>query len=185
MRGLPTAAAWRHEIAREGFEVVFLSTIAAGGLRLEGYTSAVEDGVAWAVRYVIETDATWCTRSAHIHGHFGRRVVLHADGEGHWHVDGTPAPELDGCFDVDLESSACTNTLPIHRLELAVGAHAEAPAAYVRADLQVERLEQRYERTTATHYAYAAPAFAYADTLLYDEHGLIIDYPGIAARVPL
>jgi uncharacterized protein len=36
---------------------------------------------------------------------------------------------------------------PARRLELAVGRHADAPAAYVRAeDLRVERLEQRYLR---------------------------------------
>lgn len=36
-----------------------------------------------------------------------------------------PGPRLDGCFDVDLESSSMTNTLPVHRLGLAPGAAAE------------------------------------------------------------
>jgi hypothetical protein len=31
-------------------------------------------------------------------------------------VDGRAAAHLDGCLDVDLESSALTNTLPVHRL---------------------------------------------------------------------
>jgi uncharacterized protein len=110
------------------------------------------------------------------------------DGAGSWTVDDAPAPQLDGCLDVDLEVSACTNTLPVHRLGLAVGEAADAPAAYVRAAaFAVERLEQRYERLPddgdLVRYAYASPRFGYEDVLVYDADGLIVDYPGIAARV--
>lgn len=44
--------------------------------------------------------------------------VLISDGQGRWTVDGEPAPQLDGLIDVDPEASACTNTLPVHRLPL-------------------------------------------------------------------
>ncbi len=50
-----------------------------------------------------------------------------------WRIDGRPSPHLDGCRDVDLESSALTNALPVHGLGLHVGQGAEAPAACVRA----------------------------------------------------
>ena len=80
-----------------------------------------------------------------------------------------------------------TNALPIHRMGLRVGARASAPAAYVRAlDLGVERLEQDYARSAdeSCHqrYDYAAPVFGFACRLVYDESGLVLDYPGIAAR---
>jgi uncharacterized protein len=45
-----------------------------------------------------------------------RSTVLEADGHGQWKVDGEAAPQLDGCLDVDLEASAFTNALPVHRL---------------------------------------------------------------------
>lgn len=46
-------------------------------------------------------------------------------------------------LDVDLESSALTNALPVHRMGLGIEPAADAPAAYVRAlDLSVDRLEQ-------------------------------------------
>jgi hypothetical protein len=85
------------------------------------------------------------------------------------------------------ESSAMTNTLPVHRLDLPTGAQAAAPAAYVRAlDLTVERLEQTYLRIAdqGAHrrYNYSAPAFGFTSCLVYDENGLVIDYPGIALR---
>jgi hypothetical protein len=81
-----------------------------------------------------------------------------------------------------------TNALPVHRLGLEVGEGANAPAAYVRApDLTVERLEQRYFRgpDDGRHqrYHYAAPAFEFETDLLYDEAGLVIDYPGLAIRI--
>ena len=41
-------------------------------------------------------------------------------------MDGVPAPALKGCKDIDLGCSPSTNTLPIRRLRLAVGASAAA-----------------------------------------------------------
>jgi uncharacterized protein len=189
-RQLPSCAAWRHRDVRDGFEVVFLRT-ESGGERLEGHTVAVENDDAWSVRYSILVDLGWVTRSAHVIGWSasGRREVrLETDGAGGWRVDGAPAPHLAGCLDVDLESSVVTNALPVHRLRLAVGQGAEAPAAYVRAlDMTVERLEQRYVRAGdeggREGYDYAAPRFGYVGRLAYDTSGLLLNYPGIAERV--
>jgi uncharacterized protein len=185
----PASAAWQHQDSRTGFEAVFFHLL-DDGYRIEGCTTAVEDGATWIVGYEIVLDATWTTRSAHISGRSAagsRSAVLEADGAGSWRVDGTRAPHLDGCLDVDLESSAMTNALPVQRMELGVGRRAAAPAAYVRAlDLSVERLEQTYVRLPGegTHqgYDYTAPVFDFACRLVYDESGLLLDYPGIAVR---
>jgi uncharacterized protein len=80
-----------------------------------------------------------------------------------------------------------TNALPVRRMGLPVAAAAAAPAAYVRAaGLAVERLEQTYLRTAdeaaCQRYDYAAPAFGFGARLVYDESGLVLDYPGIAVR---
>jgi hypothetical protein len=180
------AAAWRHLGAREGFEVAFLRP-ERDGRRLEGHATGVEDGEAWGVRYDLGVDGRWATRSALVFGLAAQgsyAVRLEGDGAGRWLVDGVHAPELDGCLDVDLEASASTNCLPVRRLALAVGERAEAPAVYVRAaDLAVERLEQSYTRLDGRRYDYSGPAFGYRAVLAYDEHGLVRDYPGIAARV--
>jgi uncharacterized protein len=184
------SAAWQHRDARAGLEVVFLD--AAGDVcRAEGATSAVEDGEPWIVSYEIELAPDWTTRTARVvsRSRHGRcEVRLEADGAGRWLVDGARAAHLDGCLDVDLESSALTNAFPVQRLRLNPGADAEAPAAYVRAlDLGVERLEQRYVRLDddgrRPRYRYAAPAFDFECVLTYAEDGLVADYPGIAIRV--
>ncbi|MGN9836733.1 putative glycolipid-binding domain-containing protein [Nonomuraea sp. H19] len=187
----PETAAWRHLDARTGFEVVYFRP-QHGGHRIEGCTTAVEEGVTWAVDYVIDVDPSWTTRRAEITGRSAagsRRTTLEADGTGRWRVDGAPAPHLDGCLDVDLESSAMTNAFPVHRLRLAVGAGSPVPAAYVRAaDLTVERLDQQHYARIADdgphrRYDYAAPVFGFACRLVYDESGLVLDYPGLAVRV--
>ena len=114
--------------------------------------------------------------------------TLEADGRGAWRVDGRAAPQLDGCLDVDLESSSLTNAFPMNRLGLEPADAADAPAAYVRAlDLAVERLEQRYVRvddgTGPQRYDYTAPVFDFRCELVYDAAGLVLDYPGIARRL--
>ena len=187
---LPATAAWRHLGARSGFEVVF-SSRRDGGHRLDGHTTAVEDGEAWSVRCTLVVDANWATRSAHVVGRSAlgeSEVHLESSGDAGWRVDGVSMPELDGCLDVDLEASACTNALPVHRLRLDVGQAADAPAVYVRAlDLGVERLDQRYSRLPDadghSRYDYLAPSFGFGAVLVYDEHGLVLDYPGIAVRI--
>jgi uncharacterized protein len=80
-----------------------------------------------------------------------------------------------------------TNVLPVHRMALPAGARAAAPAAYVRAaGLAVERLEPTYVRAagqaTRQCFDYTAPAFDFSCRLVYDESGLVVDYPGIAVR---
>ena len=177
---LPAFAAWRFVHVVDGFEVVYAQ---AG--RLRGHTSAVEDGQAYAVRYEITLDDRWRTREARVASDTvagPRETVLVSDGEGRWTVDGEPAPQLDGLVDVDLEASACTNTLPIHRLPLPLGEVTGAPAAYVRAlDLSVTRLDQTYRRLDDRRYDYTSED-DFRAVLEYDAAGLIVDYPGIATR---
>lgn len=186
----PGFAAWRHLEARDGFEIVVLRSSPSGYV-LDGDTAAVEDGHAWAVRYSLGVDPNWLTRTARISGtsRSGNHTrSLQSDGTGGWLIDGSSAPHLDGCLDVDLESSALTNAFPVHRLGLRVGDEADAPAAYVRAlDLRVERLDQRYRRLEDAdgrqRYHYMAPAFNFECELNYDDAGLLLEYPGIAIRV--
>ena len=188
---LPSMAAWRYLDARDGFEVLFLRR-EHDRYHLDGYSTAIQEGEAWGIRYALALDEHWATCSAHVVEQSAsgtHDVRLEGDGSGEWRVDGEPAPQLSGCFDVDLEASACTNALPVHRLGLRVGERAEAPAAYVRAPgVGVERLEQSYARLESNsdesaRYEYVAPAFDFKAVLTYDRYGFVLNYPGIAVRV--
>jgi hypothetical protein len=187
---LPRSAAWRHVDAHEGFEVLF-PRVDGDGLRLHGHIAVIEEGVACGLRYSLELDRDWTTRSAHViarspSGEYERRIERAADGA--LTVEGEGAPQLEGLVDVDLEGSAVTNALPVNRMRLDVGEKADAPAAYVRLpDLRVVRLDQTYRRIEddgdRTRYEYEALEFDTRCVLVYDSSGLVLDYPGIATRV--
>jgi hypothetical protein len=188
LESLPSAAAWRHVGLREGFEVAFFDGFHDGYV-VRGHTTAVQEDQPWAVLYEITLGQDWLTRTASVSGWSAESVSklqIMCDSSGCWSINGMNRPDLDGCLDLDLESSAVTNTIPVHRLALSVGSSADAPAAYVRAgDLQVERLEQRYERRAENNgydYDYEAPQFDFQCRLSYDFSALITSYPGIAIR---
>ena len=191
MGGLPATAAWRHVEARAGFEVVFITT-RADGLRADGHVTAVEDGQAWAVSYSIEIDDRWRTRSAVVRSasELGERELhVEADGEGSWRADGAPAGQVEGCLDIDLEASAFTNALPVHRLRLdARPARPRRPRPTCGLRTCASSGSSRAtsgSRTgpTARAMHYESPAFDFAAELAYDRAGLVLDYPGIAVRV--
>ena len=180
MLPLPAFAAWRFVDAVDGFEVVYASD---GELR--GHTSAVETGMPYAVDYRIRFSPEWRATSAVVSSdtlHGRRTVTLSVVGDGRWTVDDVPRPDLDGLVDLDLEASACTNTFPVHRLDLPVGETVAASAVYVQAlDLTVRRLDQTYRRIDDERFHYTAEGGFEAE-LRYDEHLLVVDYPGIAVR---
>jgi uncharacterized protein len=185
----PPLSAWRHLEARDGYEVLSVRATRAGVV-LDGHTTAIEGGAAFAVGYRIEVDDRWRTRRAELRAWWpdaAGHVVIGGDGDGAWSVNGVDRPDLAGCLDVDLESSACTNALPLRRAGTSVGTAWSSPAVYVRAlDLAVERLEQNYERRPDQGdrivVAYACERFGADFDLVYDSSGLVLDYPGLAVR---
>ena len=151
---------------------------------LEGSDVIRLEGTSWrdhlVAAYTVRCDPGWATRAVSIHLQVPqpeRRLELGSDGDGRWWRDGVEAPDLEGCMDADLECTPATNTLPIRRLGLRVGEGAEVAAAWVRfPSLEVQRLDQRYERIAKDVFRYSSGSFR-AD-LAVDEDGLALDYPG-------
>jgi hypothetical protein len=185
----PPSGSWTHTGVRSGFEVAFLDLRDARP-RLRGHTSAREGPALWSVSYRIDLAEDWSTRGAVATASTAagdRRTALARTADGRWTVDGRPRPDLDGCADVDFESSAVTNTLPLHRVGFRPGVPVPVPAAFVRAeDLRVERVEQTYTLVDRSpggmRFAYASATFDFACELTFDSAGLILRYPGIATR---
>jgi hypothetical protein len=155
------------------------------GRRLTGELDVEEDGVAASLRYVIECDQEWRTRSAVVEGEAGGspiRFSLIADGRGNWARDGAPVPDVAGALDVDLGFTPATNTLPIRRLGLAVGESARVRSAWLRfPELRLEPLEQTYTREAELTFRYRAlvdgePFIARLDT---DAFGRVLRDEGL------
>ena len=77
------SAAWAHQEARSGFEVVYFQPHDDGHLVI-GVTTAVEGGQCWIVDYEIQVDVGWRTRSARVTGRSStgaRRRLLEVTGK--------------------------------------------------------------------------------------------------------
>ena len=77
------SAAWAHQEARSGFEVVYFQPHHDGHLVI-GVTTAVEGGQCWIVDYEIRVDVGWRTRSARVTGRSSTRArtrLLEGDGK--------------------------------------------------------------------------------------------------------
>lgn len=155
--------------------------------RLEGDAVFSNDGVACRAAYVVVCDDAWRTRRASCAGWIGDRsfdVQVTCDDRGRWSYDGAEDASLDGCVDVDLSFSPVTNTLPIRRLQLEVGASAAVTAAWLRfPSLELQRLEQTYTRLSRTMYRYESRRGAFVAELEVDDDGLVVRYGDFWTRV--
>jgi hypothetical protein len=182
-------AVWRHVGDPDGFECTFFR-VEDDLLIVEGQTIALDDDDVWSVGYSIRIDDCWRTRDARVAVRTVQGVdVIDLERTGSQsYVDGQHVPEFDGCDDLDLEASACTNTFPLRRLALPVGGRADAPAIFVAApSLRVGRLEQEHEhlddRDGGGRSRYRAPPFSFETVIRFDASGLVDDDPTIAERV--
>lgn len=111
-----------------------------------------------------------------------RSLTALRSGRG-WVVDGELRPDLDGAREVDISVSPLSNTLPIRRLNLAVGESADIITAYLTLpDLTVTFDPQRYTRLSEREYLYESRDSDFRRTITVDDTGLVIDYPGLFER---
>jgi uncharacterized protein len=165
-----------------GLEHVSVS-LRHGEMHAASRAIAVLDGVPVHVAYTLRTDRAGATRHVEItvSGRFPTLSrALQADGQGRWWGDAGPLSDLDGCLDVDISVTPYTNTMPIRRLALDVGASRDIDVAYLRVpQLSLTRARQRYLRL-GCGYHYQSGDFA-AD-LTIDDADLVIDYVNMWRR---
>ena len=137
------------------------------------------------VRYEIVCDSGWHTTRAdiNIRDSKGDRTLQLTSENGLWYENGRRLVALDGCIDVDLEWSPSTNTLPIRRLDLALGkSSGVVTAAWVRfPDLKIEPLQQEYDRIGERKYGYSSQG-GFKTEIIIDDEGLVITYDGFWQR---
>jgi hypothetical protein len=169
--------AWRRSDEVTTDEVCTL-TVRDRGLSLVGTVLGAEGGMPVRIEYRVLADRTGLTMAARVRdlrGFETRTVGLDRDAKGNWTVDGLAVRPLDGCTDVDLGCSPSTNTLPIRRLGLAVGASQRIQAAWIRfPELAMVKADQTYTRLDEFTYRYASGTFE--AELSVDDDGLVTDY---------
>ena len=155
-----------------------VATMSADGCHVDGL---IEGAVA--LRYPIDTDAGWATRTVRV-ATDDTSLVLFSDGHGHWSEgDGRTLDRLAGAIDVDIAATPLTNTLPIWRLGLAVGESADIVTAYVSVpDLRVTADPQRYTRVDERVYRFESRDSDFTSDITIDDAGFVVDYPGLFRR---
>ena len=153
-------------------------TLRDSGLSLVGTVLGAEDGLPVRIEYRILTDPRGFTTAVHVRDLRGfelRTLALARDPKGAWTVDGTVVRTLRGGSDVDLGCSPSTNTLPIRRLRLGVGASKTIQAAWVRfPELTVHKTAQTYTRLDESTYRYESATFE--AELVVDDEGVVAEY---------
>jgi hypothetical protein len=139
------------------------------------------------VRYEIACDAQWSTRSAQINcrDRRGERNLRFERQGVRWYANEMALPHLSDCIDVDLAWSPSTHTLPIRRLNLAVGTTTgPLTMAWIRfPGLTIEPLRQTYERLSERNYRYISHGGAFVAGITVDEYGLVVNYESAWQRV--
>jgi len=151
----------------------------------EGWTATGEVGRE-AVTYVLRLSATWQVRQFLLFRDLDEPDLwLGADGTGRWgEMNGDHRHDLAGCTDVDLAVTPFTNSIPIRRLKLEVGAAADVVAAMIDTDaLGVVPVRQRYERLTARRFRRTNLDSGEITEFDVDEYGLVHDEPDTFRRL--
>ena len=154
-----------------------------GGWKLRGMAVFVESGQPCNFAYEVLTDAQWKTRSARLAGFRGKREIdlrIRRTKDGIWRVGTEIHTAVAGCVDIDLGFTPATNLLAVRRLNLGVGEHAQAPAAWLALpSLKLKVLPQTYLRSTKLEYEYEAPTVGYKGRLRVSKLGFVEQYPGL------
>lgn len=162
-------------------------TVRDTGLSLVGTVLGAQEGVPLRIEYRVITDGNGVTTAAHVRdlrGFVQRALTIERSAKGAWSIDGKADRSLRGCHDVDLGCTPSTNTLPIRRLRLGIGASKTIQAAWVRfPELTVEKSAQKYTRLDEFTYRYESGTFS--AELVVDDDGLVASYADLFRRTAL
>jgi uncharacterized protein len=183
----PRALCWRRTMDNNSLEYAMVQP-SATGVELSGTIVAIHEDTPLEVRYLIQCDADWQTRGVSIEQRLGLEqstLSLTVDETGKW-IDRRTGPisAITGCLEVDLELTPITNSLPINRLNLAIGQQEEIAVAWIRfPTLEVVHARQSYERLSDRTFRYRSLASGFTADIDVDEIGLTVRYEGIWERV--
>ena len=169
------------------------------GWRVRGIVLTVVATEPVLVQYAVALATDWSTRAVEIVMRSGnasqlRELRLTVDPEQRWQIEREPSPDpampqnhlmaVHGLIDVDLGFTPATNTLPIRRLDPAIGEAVAVTAAWVRfPELTIEPLPQRYIRLADRRYRYESAGGAFIAEIEVDDLGLVTTYEGGWQRV--
>lgn len=134
----------------------------------------------FSLRYIWTLTPQWRTRALRIEHMNGddRWLTIERASDSSWRLDNKPAPQLDGCDELDLSATPFCNSLAMRRL----GRDGALMAAYINgADMSVTPSRQRYEKISDRHWRHydLGVAAGFSANLHLDGDGLVKTYEGL------
>lgn len=147
---------------------------------IEGKVISGENDERSFVEYKVTCDQEGSTSEVNLcfqNENMSKTLQLLRDNHNRWTLNGNQIQELSGLKDIDIGVTPSTNVLPIKRLNLAVGESAAVTAAWIRfPHLDIQPLEQSYERISSNTYIYKSMESGYTARLDVDSNGVVVEY---------
>ncbi len=163
---------------------------------LGGTVILLLEQVPTLIRYEIICDRNWKTRSVRLSQQTSKQnryLDIRVDEDQIWtkQSDGGPSSNhsavigfASGLYDIDLQITPATNSLPINRCGLKEGDSQQIQVLWIGfPGLTLEQQEQRYSKINDRLYRFEIPSTGFAKRLLVDELGLVIDYDSLWRRL--
>ena len=181
---MTTPVSWQG-IENQSIETLSLTTSGVGTLAKSTIQGTI-DSQLFTINYAITTNTAGETTRVQISTRFKDReehLKLESNGNGSWILNGEPAPQLNGCIDVDLPVTPYTNTLPIKRLHLPVGEEAIIKVVYLDVLAgNTEPVAQKYRRISEFGYHYENIPNDFEADIEVDGLELVTFYPQLFTR---
>jgi hypothetical protein len=149
------------------------------GFELFGQSVFLDPRGPTALRYVLDLEESWATRSGHISGFVGKEAIetrIYRGTKG-WTLNGRPFGMGD-VLDLDLGFTPATNMVQLKRAALSVGEAVDFDVAWLEAgDQELVRLPQEYKRVSELDYWYRSPTADYEGKIKLSPSGFATDYP--------
>jgi hypothetical protein len=144
-----------------------------------GVVVGASQGKPVDISYALETDSAFNLLTVSIQALDQPWLILRRTGK-HWQDGkGKLLPEFDACTDIDISLTPLTNTFPIRKMHMAVGASKTVEVIYIDALTGgLKPVAQKYSRLSANVYGYENLASGFTADLTVDNEGFVIDYPG-------
>ncbi len=163
---------------------------------MKGTVILLLDQVPTLVYYEIVSDKYWKTRSMKISQQMpdnkNMSIDLRVSREQNWreYDTYTSSPRstiinfVSGLYDVDLQVTPSTNSLPINRLRLKEGESRKIDVVWISfPGLTLDRQEQKYSRINNRYYKFEIPSTGFRAQLEVDKLGFVINYDTLWQRL--
>jgi hypothetical protein len=193
---MTTAIIWENS-DKNDYSIEYFNPISEANLNiLKGTVILLVEKNPTLVTYEIICDKYWKTRSVKINqqtsDNKNKYIDLIIDRDQIWRknireLSSDSSTVLDfpsGIYDVDLQVTPATNTLPINRLGLKMGESREIDVVWIGFPaLTLDRQGQKYSRIGERNYKFEIPSTGFKAQLAVDKSGLVINYDKLWHRL--